>query len=428
MKKRTKKPADEKPKKLTALSLASIKEEGFHRDQECTGLYVQVSFKQRGDTRDEANGFVRSWVYRFKSPITGKGRYMGLGSCDCVTIHEARELARAARKIVTFGGDPIEQRIAKQTAERQAYLQEQASRMTFAMCVEQCLPGMIKNSKSPRHRNQVTRSLEQACEAFGDVAVSAIDTPMISKFLTPIWEATPATADRTRNRVERVLDWAKAKGFRTGENPAAWKGNLKHMQFEKPKGQKHHDALPYADLPAFMVKLRERNTMAARGLELLILTGARFDEVRSATWDEFNLDKRLWVVPGERMKEGVVHTVPLSGAAMALLQSLERTSKYVFPGAGGGPLGTGAFGETITALKADTTTHGLRTTFSTWVDEETDFDEATREHALAHSVGTKVAQAYARGEKLGKRKLLMQAWADYADGTAEGANVVKLHG
>jgi integrase len=425
MKKRT-----EKPKKLTALSLTSIKEEGFHRDPECTGLYVQVSFKQKGDTRDPSHGYVRSWVYRFKSPITGKGRYMGLGSCDCVTIHEARELARAARKIVTFGGDPIEQRIAKQTAERQAYVQGQASRMTFAMCVEQCLPGMIKNSKSPRHRNQVTQSLQQACDAFGDVAVSAIDTPMISKFLTPIWEATPATADRTRNRVERVLDWAKAKGFRTGENPAAWKGNLKHMQFEKPKGQEHHKALPYADLPPFMVKLRERNTMAARGLELLILTGARFDEVRSATWGEFKLDKRLWIVPGERMKEGVVHTVPLSDAAMALLTGLTKGSDadYVFPGAGGGPLGTGAFGETLIVLKADTTTHGLRSTFSDWANECGKFDDKTIEHALAHSVGTKVAQAYARGTHLEKRKLLMQAWADYADGIAEGANVVKLHG
>jgi integrase len=289
---------------------------------------------------------------------------------------------------------------------------------------------MIKNSKSPRHRNQVTQSLQEACDAFGDVAVSAIDTPMISKFLTPIWEATPATADRTRNRVERVLDWAKAKGFRTGENPAAWKSNLKHMQFEKPKGQKHHRALPYADVPPFMTKLRARNTMAARALELLILTAARTDEVRSAIWDEFKLEKRLWVVPAERMKESVVHTVPLSDAAMALLQSLPRTgSDYVFPGAGGGPLGEGAFGETLTALKADTSAHGLRTSFSTWVDEETDFDAATREHALSHSVGTKVAQAYARGEKLGKRKLLMQAWADYADGTAaESANVVKLHG
>jgi integrase len=389
---------------------------------------VEVSFKQRSDKHDSSHGYARSWVYRFKSPITGKGRYMGLGSCDCVTIHEARERARAARKIVTFGGDPIEQRIAKQTAERQAYVQEQASRMTFAMCVEQCLPGMIKNSKSPRHRNQVTQSLEQACDAFGPVAVSAIDTPMISKFLTPIWEATPATADRTRNRVERVLDWAKAKGFRTGENPAAWKGNLKHMQFEKPKGQKHHKALPYADLLAFMANLRERDTTGARALEFLILTAARTDEVRSAPWDEFNLDKRLWIVPGERMKEGVVHTVPLSDAAMALLRSLPRTSKYVFPGKGGGPLGEGIFGESIKALKADTTTHGLRSTFSDWASECGKFEKETIEHALAHSVGTKVAQAYSRGTHLEKRKLLMQSWASYCDGAAEADNVVKLHG
>src|SRR5262249_50879304 len=265
-------------KKLTALNLHSIKTEGFHRDPDCTGLYVQVSYRQQGDKRDPSHGFVRSWVYRFKSPITGKGRYMGLGSCDCVGIHRAREDARWARECVTQGYDPIEVRASERAERRQAHLQEEASRMTFRMCVEQCLPGMIKNSKSPRHRNQVTQSLQQACDAFGDVAVSAIDTPMISKFLTPIWEATPPTADRIRNRVERVLDWAKAKGFRTGENPAAWKGNLKHMQFEKPKGQKHHKALPYADLLAFMTKLRERDTTGARALELLILTAARSDE------------------------------------------------------------------------------------------------------------------------------------------------------
>ena len=414
--------------KLTALKIASLTGEGFHRDPETVGLYIQVSHRQRGDEHNAKFGVVRSWVYRFRSPLTGKERWMGLGSCDVIGLAEARDLAKAARRLVTLGADPIEQRVAKQIAERQAYLQAQASSMTFRMCVEQCLPGMIKTSKSDRHRNQVTKSLEQACAAFGDVSVSAIDTPMITKFLTPLWNEAPVSADRTRNRVERVLDWAKAQGFRNGENPAAWKGNLKHMQFEKPKNQKHHEALPYADLPRFMAKLRERNTTAARALELLTLTAARSDEVRSATWDEFDLDKRLWVVPAERMKEGVVHTVPLSDAALALLKCLPRTNRYVFPGQGGSPLSDGIFGATVKALKADTTPHGLRSTFSDWASDRGKFEKETIEHALAHSVGTKVAQAYARGTHLEKRKLLMAAWGSYCEGKAEADNVVKMRG
>jgi integrase len=426
-----KKSENEKPKKLTALSLGSLAGEGFHRDfgdGAATGLYVQVSFKQHGDKRDASHGFVRSWVYRFKSPVTGKGRYMGLGSCDCIGIAEARDLAKAARRLVTLGADPIEQRIANKIAERQAYVQEQASRMTFRMCVEQALPSMIGGSKSDRHRQQVRESLEAACAAFGDVAVSAIDTTMISKFLTPIWATKPTTADRTRNRIETVLDWAKVHKFRTGENPAAWKGNLEHAGFSKPDKQEHHEALPYAELPAFMAKLRARDTIGARALELLILTAARSDEIRSAPWSEFDLDKRLWIVPAERMKAKIVHTVPLSDAAVSLLQSLPGPRKgYVFKGETGQQLNTKTFGDTIRLMKADTTPHGLRSTFSTWGQEETDFDPETIEHALAHSVGTKVAQAYARGEKLGKRKLLMAAWASYCDGTVQADNVVKLH-
>src|SRR5262249_33081149 len=257
------------------------------------------------------------------------------GTCDVIGFAEARDLAKDARRLVTLGADPIERRIAKQTAERQAYLQEQASRMTFRMCVEQALPGMIKDSKSDRHRHQVRQSLEQACAAFGDVVVAAIDTPMMTKFLTPLWAATPTTADRTRNRIETVLDWAKVHKFRSGENPAAWKGNLEHAGFNKPGAQAHHEALPYADLPAFMARVRARNTTGARALEFLILTAARSDEVRSATWDEIDLNKRQWVVPAERMKAGVVHTVPLSDAAVTLLRSLPRTNSYVFAGARG---------------------------------------------------------------------------------------------
>jgi integrase len=416
-------------KKLTVMSLNALKTEGLHRDPETTGLYVQVTFKRHGNERSAEHGVVRSWAYRFKSPVTGKARCMGLGSCDCVTIHEARELARAARKIVTFGGDPIEQRIAKQVAERQAYLQEQASRMTFRQCVEQAVPGMVANSRNDKHQRQFKASLLKACESFGDVSVAAIDSAMITKFLTPMWNATPTTADRLRNRIERVLDWAKAKGFRTGDNPAAWKGNLEHALFTKPdKKQRHHEALPYADLPAFMVRLRERNTTIARALEFCILTAARSNEVRNAKWTDIDLSKRLWVVPAEAMKRGLAHTVPLSDAAMPLLAGLDQSTTYVFPGRDGGQFNDTALGDTLKAIGVPVTTHGFRSTFSDWAHDRATFDHETIEHSLAHGVGSKVAQAYRRGTGLEKRVKLMEAWANFCDGTAEADNVVKLHG
>jgi integrase len=187
---------------------------------------------------------------------------------------------------------------------------------------------MVAGSRSKKHAKQFKESLDRACDAFGDVAVSAIDFAMMTKFLTPIWEQTPVTADRLRNRIERVLDWAKAKGFRDGENPARWAGNLEHAQFAKPKEKNHHQAMPYADLPAFMVELRKRETNSAHALELLILSAARRSEVRFAKWSEFDLERRLWVIPAERMKVGQPHTIPLSDQAMKLLQAMPRIGEY----------------------------------------------------------------------------------------------------
>jgi integrase len=410
-------------KKLTALSIASLKTEGYHRDPECTGLYVQVRPKTSG------NGVVRSWLYRFKSPITGKGRWMGLGPCDCVTIHEARDLARAARKLVTFGADPIDRRNATAEAERQAALKEAASTMTFRMCCEQAVPGMVAGSRNATHVKQVKESLDRACKAFGDVAVSAIDFAMMTKFLTPIWERTPVTADRIRNRVERVLDWAKAKGFRDGENPARWAGNLEFAQFAKPKDKKHHQAMPYGDMPAFMVELRKRRDKnSARALELLILTATRTNEVRLAKWDEFDFAKRLWVIPDERMKVGHPHTVPLSDQAVALLQSMPKDGAFVFRGRGA-VINETALAELLQGITGNgCTVHGFRSTFSDWAHDKTAHDHSTIEHSLAHQVGSKVAQAYRRGSGLEKRTLLMQQWANHCDGAAEADNVVKLHG
>jgi integrase len=408
-------------KKLTALSLGSLKTEGYHRDRECVGLYVQVRPKTSGE------GVVRSWLYRYKSPITRKGRWMGLGSCDVIGIHEARDLARAARRLVTLGADPIDYRNAKTEADRQAALQHEASRMTFRMCCDQSVPGMVAKSRNEKHAKQFRESLDRACEAFGDVAVSAIDSQMVIKFLTPIWEKTPETASRIRNRVERVLDWAKAKKFREGDNPAAWKGNLEHALFAKPKGENHHEAMSHKDVPAFMVELRKQSKIADRALELLILTATRTGEVRFAKWSEFDLEGRLWTVPGERMKAGKPHTVPLSDQAITLLQSLPRDSEYVFASRGG-VINEKALNIALNALTNNGyTVHGFRSTFRDWAGDATTFDSETVEHALAHEVGSKVAQAYRRGSGLEKRKLLMQAWASFCSGDTASAKIVRLH-
>jgi integrase len=312
--------------------------------------------------------------------------------------------------------------------------------MTFRECVDEAVPGMTANSRNEKHQRQFKDSLRKACTAFGDVSVAAIDSQMIVKFLTPIWNATPTSADRLRNRIERVLDWAKAKGFREGENPAAWKGNLEHMLFVRgQKNQRHYPALPYADLPAFMVKLRERNTTIAKALEFCILTGSRTDQIRDLKWTDIDLNKRLWIVPGEDMKAGFIHTVPLSDAAVGLLDALYQLSPhdpddYVFPGTTAKRFSESGLLDTLHAMKVPVTpegpvtVHGFRTTFADWARERGKFQPDMVEHALAHSVGTKVAQAYTRGTYLEERTKMMQRWGNYCAGSvAEESNVVPMH-
>lgn len=408
-------------KKLTDQSLRALKTEGFTRDPECTGLYVQVSRKQKG-------GVTHSWVYRYKSPVTGKSRWMGLGSCECVKIADARDLARAARKLVTFGADPIDYRNSKKEQDRQIALKETASRMTFAACVDGFLKsGRLDKSKSDKHRAQFRASLALACAAFGDMNVAAIDNPTVIKFLTPIWNKTPETANRTRGRIEKVLDWARVHQFRDGANPAAWTGNLEHT-FITTAEQKPLPALPHTELPAFMTWLRRRDTTAARALEFTILTAARAGEVQGATWSEIDLEARTWTVPAERMKANKEHVVPLSDRVIELLKSLPRTDGLVFIGPRkGAKLGPSVMLDTLREYSETATVHGFRSAFRDWAGDNTTFDNETIEHSLAHKLKDKVEAAYRRGTALDKRRLLMNAWAGHCNGAAQADNVVQLH-
>jgi integrase len=261
--------------------------------------------------------------------------------------------------------------------------------------------------------------------------VSAIDTGLVMRALEPIWSAKPETASRLRGRIESILDWAKVRGYRAGENPARWKGHLQALLPAKSKiaQVEHHAALPYAELPGFMAALRMADGMAAKALRFTILTGARTSEALGATWTEIDLEARLWTVPAARMKAGKEHRVPLSEPVLALLRDLYQTrqGEPVFPGAiKGKGLSNMALLMALRRLgRADLTAHGFRSTFRDWVAEQTNFPSEVAEMALAHTVGDKVEAAYRRGDLFEKRQQLAEAWGAFCSQPA-GGNVVSL--
>lgn len=400
--------------------------EGFVRDGATPGLTVQVSWRERDGVRDPKHGIVLSWLYIYTSPETRKVRSMGLGSCDVISLKEARELAKAARRLVTLGRDPIEHRKVTVAAEAAERLRLEASTMTFEACAEQYLKTHAGSWKNPKHVAQYRETLSRACKAFGQVNVAEIDTPMIAKFLEPIWLRTNETGSRLRGRIEKVLDWAKARKFRSGENPARWRGHLEHLLTARPAAQ-HHSAMPVAELPAFMARLRERESMSARALELLILTATRTSETIEAQWSEIDLDAKTWTIPAERMKAGREHVVPLSDRAVEIIAALPRLGEHVFASKiEGKPLSNMAMRELLKGMDANGyTPHGFRSTFTDWVGEHTEFDKEVRGHALAHSLPDKVDAAYRRGTSFKKRVLLMQLWANYCAGIVTAADNVR---
>jgi integrase len=255
----------------------------------------------------------------------------------------------------------------------------------------------------------------------GKLPVNEIDVRHVTKILEPLWATTTETASRVRGRIERVLDWAKVRGYRTGENPARWRGHLDQLLPRRSKVRRvqHHPALPYSDMTAFMGKLRQRPGMAALALEFLILTATRTGEVRGAKWSELDIPKKLWTIPAERMKAGVEHRVPLSIEAMDVLQrAIERRhrgSDYVFQGVKPErPLTSNVMLWVLKRInRAGVTAHGFRSTFRDWAAETTNFPNQVVEMALAHTVENKTEAAYRRGDLLAKRFALMAAWASY---------------
>jgi integrase len=398
---------------MNRLSPAKVRTAGPGMHPDGGGLYLQI-------VKSPGGSISRSWLYRFMSPQTRKERQMGLGSLVDVSLAEARKKAADARALKGHGVDPIEER----ERARQNAAAAKARAMTFDQCSDAYIAAHEASWRNAKHCQQWTNTLATyASPVLGGLPVDQVDVGMVMRALEPIWTAKPETASRLRGRIESILDWARVRGYRAGENPARWKGNLDHLLPAKGKVAKaeHHAALDYREAAAFMAGLRQREAIAARALEFTILTAARTGEVIGATWGEFDLEARLWTVPAARMKGGREHRAPLSEAAVAVLEAMPHflNDDRAFPISNMGmPMLLRRMG------RGDLTVHGFRSTFRDWAGDATTFQREVVEAALAHVVGDKAEQAYRRGDALEKRRRLMGAWADYC-GAQEGA-IVKL--
>jgi integrase len=379
------------------------------------GLYLQVTPGKFGPNK--------SWVFRYE--VNGRDRYMGLGSTLDVSLAEAREEAAKARKLRREGLDPLEEKRAR----RAAIEREQATAITFDECRDRYIAAHRASWRSAKHAAQWTDALSQHISpTIGAMPVREIDTADVLRALEPVWLKRPVTAGRLRGRVESILDWAKVRGYRDGENPARWGGHLKHTlaAHKAVHRVKHHPALPYNEIGAFMVKLRERGDLPATALEFTILTASRSGEALGARWDEIDLDEGVWTVPAERTKRHKELRIPLSRPAVALLERVPRGSALVFPGRKG-RLGPDILRYALRVLgHAAITTHGFRSTFRTWAAEQTNFPREICEAALGHTVGDETERAYQRGDLLERRRKLMEAWATYCARPAAIGDVVPM--
>jgi integrase len=378
------------------LTAVAVRKAGPGRHGDGNSLYLLVD-----DTG------ARRWVLR--TVVAGRRRDIGLGSATLVPLAEARELARRYRKLAREGGDPVAER---RRERRKVPTFEEAARTVHAEH-----KGTWSN---PKHAAQWLATLEEyAFPTLGKLLVDQVQSPDIVAALAKIWTAKPETAKRVRQRIGTVLDWAKAKGHRDGENPVRGVGGGKGLP--KANGDvAHHAALSYTEIPDFFAALRQQVGLAARALELTILGATRTSETLGATWSEIDLDAATWTIPAARMKAKVAHAIPLAPAAVALLRDVREKmaadATFVFPGAKGAkPLSNMAMTQTLRRMKrGDLTVHGFRSTFRDWCAERTPFPREIAEKALAHVLSSKVEAAYQRGDLFEKRRELMDAWSLFA--------------
>jgi integrase len=400
--------------RLKPVNIARAKRPGLYADG--GNLYLQIS-----------DFGTKSWVIRFT--LHGRAREMGLGPLHTVTLAEAREKAREARKLLLEGVDPIEIREAKHAEARL----EAAKAVTFNECAKAYIKSHQTGWKNAKHAAQWQTTLDTyAAPVFGNLPVAAVDTALVMKVLDSIWTDKPETATRLRARIERVLDLATVRGYREGDNPARWRHHLDKLlpRRSRVRAVKHHPALRYAALPAFMTELKAQEGTAARALEFLILTAARTSEVIGATWDEFNLTEKVWTVPAERMKMKKEHRVPLSDRALVVIEAMRKVGigEFVFPGdrAGKHLSNMAMLALTKRMNRRDLVPHGFRSTFRDWAAERTNYPREVAEAALAHAIADKVEAAYRRGDLFEKRRRLMNEWARYCSTRRATAEVVAL--
>jgi integrase len=397
---------------LSVKRIAKLTEPGRYLDGQ--GLLLQIT----------PTG-VKSWIFRYAGR-DGREHFAGLGALHTVTLEEARERARKARLQLLDGIDPLEARKAAKAARAL----EAAKTVTFEEAATKYYEAH-EAKWSKKHRQAYTGGMrDHVLPKIGKLAVDAIDTGQVLRCIEPIWQTKGVTANRIRGRIEAVLNWATVRGYRTGDNPARWTGYL-DQTLPAPaeiKKVENHPALPYAELPAFMAELASREGIAARALAFAILTAARTGEVIGATWDEIDLQAKLWTIPAARMKADKEHRIPLSDAVLEILAALPRDSNWVFVGvAPGAAISSIAMYRVLRRVRDDVNVHGFRSTFSTWAHEQTGHSNHVIEMSLAHAIGNAVEKAYQRGDLFDKRRKLMNDWARFATTpAATGDNIVAM--
>jgi len=405
-----------KVKEMSAIEVKRLTKPGRHAVGGIPGLLLVV--KDSGST---------SWILRVT--VGYKRRNIGLGGYPEVSLSAAREKARAVKKKIEQGVDPVQERQAR----RRALIKAQMTEMTFAEAASRCHESKLPEFKSEKHGKDWISSINiHAIPIIGGLPVNEIELPHILTVLEPIWTEKTETATRVRQRIESILTWATVSGYRNGDNPARWKG---HLDAVLPKPSKirtinHFPALPWKEIGIFMRDLRKRDGIGARALEFAILTAARSGEVRLATWDEMDLEGQIWTIPAQRMKAGREHRVPLSNGAVKLLEEMPRFegSPYVFPAVRGGPLSDMTFNGVCRRMNVDVVPHGFRSTFRDWCAEATNFPREVAEMALAHAIENATEAAYRRGDLFEKRRRLMQAWAKFCSTIPETAEVKPIRG
>ena len=409
--------------KLSALQVTKLTKPGLYGDG--GGLTLQIT-----------TAGAKSWLFRYM--VDGKAYGMGLGPTHTVSLAEARVKALEARKLLVEGKNPLTVKAEQKTA---AAL-ERARMMTFDQCASAYIDAHKASWKNEKHRDQWTNTLATyASPIFGNLPVAEIDTGLVVKCLSPIWQDKTETATRLRGRIESVLGWATTSGYRAGENPARWKGHLENLLATINKGSRvqNHPSLPWQRIGEFMLAIKQRHGVAARAVEFCILTACRSGEVRGAQWCEFDFAEKVWTIPAARMKARREHQVPLSDAALAILTTMRSTEaimtgetpdvtsqRFVFAGTKKQELSDMSLTAVLRRMNSDeakpiwvdangngVTVHGFRSTFRMWAAETTAYPREVAEHVLAHQLPDAVERAYQRGTQFAKRKALMTEWSTF---------------